>query len=83
MKGELTAAEVAERLQVGRSTVNLWCRQGKFTGAHREDSPVGMYWLIPEAALKTFVKPKRGPVPKVKAAPPARARSRKKPEAKP
>jgi hypothetical protein len=64
MKSELTAAVVAERLNVGRSTVNLWCRQGRFAGARREDSPVGPYWLIPEAALNTFVKPKRGPLPK-------------------
>jgi excisionase family DNA binding protein len=64
MKGELTAAQVAERLDVGRSTVNLWCRQGRFPGAHVEDSPVGQYWLIPESDLKNFVKPKRGPAPK-------------------
>jgi hypothetical protein len=55
-------------LQVGRSTVNLWCRQGRIAGARREDSPVGPYWLIPAASLKNFVKPKRGPVPKPKAA---------------
>lgn len=66
MKGELTAAQVAERLQVGRSTVNLWCRQGRFPGARVEDSPVGPYWLIPESDLKNFTKPKRGPVPKPK-----------------
>jgi hypothetical protein len=84
MKGELTAAQVAERLDVGRSTVNLWCRQGRFPGAHVEDSPVGQYWLIPEGNLKNFVKPRRGPVPKPKpAVKPARARSRKKAEAKP
>ena len=83
MKGELTAAEVAERLQVGRSTVNLWCRQGKFTGARREDSPVGTYWLIPESALKTFVKPRRGPVPQAKPEKPARRSTRKRAEAKP
>ena len=64
---ELTAAQVAERMHVGRSTVNLWCRQGRFPGAHVEDSPVGPYWLIPESNLKNFDKPKRGPVPKSKA----------------
>jgi hypothetical protein len=66
MKGGLTAAQVAERLEVGRSTVNLWCRQGLLAGARREDSPVGPYWLIPESALKTFSRPKRGPTPKTK-----------------
>jgi excisionase family DNA binding protein len=60
MKAELTAAQVAERLKVGRSTVNLWCRQGRFPGARVEDSPVGQYWLIPESDLKTFAPPKMG-----------------------
>ncbi|MET0646724.1 MAG: helix-turn-helix domain-containing protein [Pyrinomonadaceae bacterium] len=83
MREELTAAEAAERLQVGRSTVNLWCRQGRLPGARREDSPVGSYWLIPVAALKTFVKPKRGPVPKVKPEKTPRRSSRKSREAKP
>jgi excisionase family DNA binding protein len=78
MKGELTAAQVAERLDVGRSTVNLWCRQGRFPGAHVEESPVGDYWLIPESDLKNFVPPKMGrPSTKSKtdgAAKPRRAR---------
>jgi excisionase family DNA binding protein len=64
MNSELTAAQVAERLGVGRSTVNLWCRQGRFPGARFEGSPVGDYWLIPESDLKGFVKPKRGRTPK-------------------
>ena len=83
MKDGLTAAQVAERLEVGRSTVNLWCRQGRFKGAHVEESPVGSYWLIPEAALAGFVKPKRGPAPKAKPEQPARGSSRKKADAKP
>jgi excisionase family DNA binding protein len=64
MNEELTAAQVAERLEVGRSTVNLWCRQGKFPGARVEESPVGDYWLIPASDLKDFQPPKRGRVPK-------------------
>ena len=80
MKDELTAAQVAERLGVGRSTVNLWCRQGRFTGARREDSPVGVYWLIPASALKDFVPPKRGRIPRAQPeveAKPAKRRGRK------
>jgi excisionase family DNA binding protein len=66
MSAELTAVQAAERLGVGRSTVNLWCRQGKFHGARLEGSPVGDYWLIPEKDLKDFQPPKRGRVPKLK-----------------
>jgi excisionase family DNA binding protein len=82
MKAEFTAAQVAERLEVGRSTVNLWCRQGRFKGARVEESPVGPYWLIPEAALEGFVKPKRGPAPKPKVADESPRKSRKKAGAK-
>jgi excisionase family DNA binding protein len=81
MKGELTAAQVAERLDVGRSTVNLWCRQGRFPGAHVEESPVGDYWLIPESDLKNFEPPKMGRPARPKddgAAKPKRARKGKK-----
>ena len=73
MNEELTAAQVAERLEVGRSTVNLWCRQGKFPGARVEESPVGDYWLIPASDLKDFQPPKRGRVPKSLPATPKRA----------
>jgi hypothetical protein len=66
MSTELTAAEAAERLSAGRSTVNLWCRQGLFPGARLEKSPVGDYWLIPETAIKGFKPPERGRKPKVK-----------------
>jgi hypothetical protein len=68
MSDELTAVQVAERLGVGRSTVNLWCRQGKFPGARREDSPVGVYWMIPTKDLKDFTPPPRGRTPKAKPA---------------
>ena len=67
MGDELTAAQAAERLGVGRSTVNLWCRQGRFPSARREDSPVGPYWIIPAADLKGFTPPPRGRIPKAKA----------------
>ena len=67
MRVELTAAQVAARLEVGRSTVNLWCRQGRFPGARVEVSPVGDYWLIPERDLEDFTPPKRGAPKKPKA----------------
>jgi excisionase family DNA binding protein len=60
MSKELTAVQAAERLGVGRSTVNLWCRQGRFPRAHIEESPLGSYWLIPETDLNRFEKPERG-----------------------
>ncbi len=64
MDKELTAAQVAERLDVGRSTVNLWCRQGKFPGARVEASPVGDYWMIPEKDVRDFQPPTKGRPPK-------------------
>jgi excisionase family DNA binding protein len=71
MSDELTVAQVAERLGVGRSTVNLWCRQGRFSRARVEVSPVGDYWLIPVTDLKDFQPPKRGRIPKDKSDKPA------------
>ena len=61
------AAEVADRLGVGRSTVNLWCRQGRFPNARLEDTPLGSYWVIPESDLDGFQPPKQGRPPKAKA----------------
>jgi excisionase family DNA binding protein len=64
MSNKLTAAQVADRLHVGRSTVNLWCRQGRFPDARMENSPVGSYWLIPESDLKRFKLPTLGRPPR-------------------
>jgi hypothetical protein len=60
MANELTAAQVAERLGMGRSTVNKWCRLGKFSGARQVTSPVGDYWLIPEKSLDGVQPPPLG-----------------------
>jgi hypothetical protein len=57
---ELTTPEVAERLQVGQSTVNLWCRQGRFPNARNVPTPRGPVWMIPDTDLKDFVKPQMG-----------------------
>ena len=56
----LTTSEVAQRLGVGRSTVNLWCRQGRFPNAARIQTPQGGYWVVPERDLKNFEPPKMG-----------------------
>ena len=57
---DLTAPEVANRLQVGVSTVTLWCRQGRLPGAYQQETPRGAIWRIPETALDGFRKPLRG-----------------------
>ena len=56
----LTTSEVAKRLGVGKSTVNLWCNQGKFPHAESLEESRGPVWLIPESDLNGFVKPTPG-----------------------
>ena len=56
----LTTSKVAERLGVGQSTVNLWCRQGRFPKAVLVETPQGGYWQIPESDLRGFKKPAMG-----------------------
>jgi excisionase family DNA binding protein len=65
---ELTTDDVADRLGIGRSTVTLWCRQGRFPGARSVDTPRGAIWYVPEAALKNFTPPQPGRPPKPKVA---------------
>lgn len=57
---KLTTSQVAERLKLGQSTVNLWCRRGRFPNAERVETPQGGYWLIPESDLDNFEPPKMG-----------------------
>jgi excisionase family DNA binding protein len=59
----LTTTEVAERLGVGKSTVNLWCNQGHFPNAQSESTPRGPVWMIPESDLTVFVQPTPGRPP--------------------
>jgi hypothetical protein len=59
----LTTSEVATRLDVAQVTVNVWCLQGKFPNAAREDTTRGPVWTIPESDLTVFVKPKAGRPP--------------------
>ena len=60
----LTASEVAARLGAAESSVRLWARKGRFSGASRVETPVGSYWMIPETALVGFEMKKPGPKPK-------------------
>jgi excisionase family DNA binding protein len=64
MTKRLTTTEVADRLNVGKSTVNLWCNQGRFPNAQSESTPRGPVWMIPEGDLKSFVLPTPGRPPK-------------------
>jgi excisionase family DNA binding protein len=63
----LTTSQAAERLGVGKSTVNLWCRQGRFPNARSQETPRGPVWLIPEGDVKDFKSPQMGRPPKPKA----------------
>lgn len=54
---DLTVQEVAERLGVGRSTVNKYIREGRFPNAYRVNPRL---WLIPESDLVGFKKPLMG-----------------------
>ncbi len=78
MKSEmLTTSQAAARLGVGRSTVNLWCRQGKFPNAEARVEVIGTVWYIPESDLEGFQKPKMGRPPKAKAGDGAKSTSQK------
>lgn len=78
-----TARQLAERYAVATSTVRGWLLRGILPGAVLRETALGSYWEIPESALADFEPPKPGPVPKAKAAAPARRSSRKSREAKP
>lgn len=54
---DLTAQEVAERLGVGRSTVNKYIQEGRFPNAYQVNPRL---WLIPESDLVGFKKPLMG-----------------------
>ena len=64
---ELTTAEVAARLAAPERTVRLWCKQGLFPGARPMETPRGPYWLIPESAVRDFMRPQPGRPPKASA----------------
>ncbi len=62
----LTARQVAERFEVAGSTVRGWLLRGLLPGAYLKETELGSVWLVPESALRGFVPPKPGPVPKAK-----------------
>lgn len=69
MANELTPAQAAKRLGVGKSTVQLWCKRGDvFPHARLEKTPLGEVYLIPESDLKNFTPPKMGRPAKKKTA---------------
>jgi len=86
-KSNLTTTQAAERLNVGKSTVNLWCRQGRFPNAYAVEEARGSVWYIPESDVANFTPPPMGrprkAQPEETAAKKTRGRPRKKPEAKP
>ncbi len=60
----LTTSQVAQRLGIGKSTVTLYCRQGRFPNAVEEDTPRGKLWWIPESDITSFTPPQPGRPPK-------------------
>jgi len=70
MKGKgpkmLTTREVARMIGAAESSVRMWARKGRFSGAVEEESPRGSYWLIPDTSLKDFSMGKAGRPPKPK-----------------
>jgi hypothetical protein len=75
---KLTTSQVAKRLRVAQVTVNVWCLQGRFPHATKEDTPRGPVWVIPESDLTDFEKPTIGRPPSEKLKPVKRAAKKRK-----
>jgi hypothetical protein len=56
----LTTNDVVKNLGVPYQTVVSWLKRGLFPGAVQEDSPRGVYWLIPAVAVENFERPAMG-----------------------
>ncbi len=67
-RAELTTSQAAEQLGVGKSTVNLWCRQGRFPNAYAREEARGPVWYIPAGDLEGFTPPPMGRPLKAQAA---------------
>ena len=52
----MTVTKLARLGGVSSARVRLLCKQGRFPGAVLVDSPIGEYWLIPEAAAEAWLK---------------------------
>jgi excisionase family DNA binding protein len=59
----LTTQEAADLMGVAYQTVMAWVYQGKFPNAQKEETPRGIYYLIPMSDINGFEKPKRGRPP--------------------
>jgi hypothetical protein len=60
-----TARQLAERYGVAASTVRGWLLRRLLPGAYLQKTELGdSYWLVPESALKDFLPPKPGPIPR-------------------
>jgi hypothetical protein len=60
-----TIRQAAEVTGTSVTSLRIWLandeeRAKRFPNAHKESSPLGEYWLIPESDLKGFVNPGRG-----------------------
>jgi len=56
----LTTTEIADLLGVARSTVTLWCRQGRFPNVEQVGQGRRKFWLVPDTDVVEFRRPKRG-----------------------
>ena len=56
----LTVKEAAAKIGAAEISVRIWAKAGRFSGARKEETPMGEYWLIPENALERFENPGRG-----------------------
>jgi excisionase family DNA binding protein len=59
----MTVKEAAKEIGAGESSIRLWAKNGKLSGAILEKTPAGNYWLIPESSVKAFKKGSPGRKP--------------------
>jgi hypothetical protein len=57
----LTVREAAQQIGAAQVSVRIWASQGRFPGAHKESTPFGDFWMIPESALDGFQMGRPGP----------------------
>jgi len=63
----LTAKQLAAKYKVAPSTARAWFLNGLVPNAYLKETELGSFWVVPESALKDFVKPTAGRPPKAKA----------------
>ncbi len=62
----LTVKEASQKTGIAVSTISAYCRDNKFPNAIRNESPIGIYWQIPETDLELVSKQERGRPSKTK-----------------